>query len=495
MDQNLTMHPRSLRAEGSKWFGLTCRLSSELSEVLHREQIAGRSAEILFESDKKGIIRIEGKIAFEITISDSNVVEPYKLNRQNQDLTYLGPVVGRCTIISLGTSIGIGTGAEVGASSDKKKPNKLDMQAFKLLTAESSSRKRPPTHRQPISGGIGAESSLSKRAKTKTRKLKVKSSAGPQRSSVVLCDVPLTASSGQVESFFSGLNVIDIFSVPKSVKIVDIGANKIEGVTDVYVNFGSNLSADLAEKRSGEELRGHSAVNPIVKVVDEVDWNMSKGMGLNLRLNAKSMTTASKLASLLVLSQSVFCNPADQETFRRILLQRDSFPDVVHIRSNLDKIIWNSETAYDPLLVESLAVLSIRQQKKGPKRGLSIKRNVNSGNLVDDSVKCRQTERVPSSWNALRIAEAILPASHTGAVGVACTVQTLLKQLRHLQAIYLISNTELEEICAVDGTIQVKANHQKKEHADFAEMLQRMHHWYASLQCIFWRRDVIESHF
>ena len=88
MDQNLTMHPRSLRAEGSKWFGLTCRLSSELSEVLHREQIAGRSAEILFESDKKGIIRIEGKIAFEITISDSNVVEPYKLNRQNQDLTY-----------------------------------------------------------------------------------------------------------------------------------------------------------------------------------------------------------------------------------------------------------------------------------------------------------------------------------------------------------------------------------------------------------------------
>jgi hypothetical protein len=85
----------------SGWFALTCGLSSELSSLLSDGK---HDVEIMWTSERKGVILVDGKAAFDVVLSESKVVEPYRLDQQNKELSYFGPVLGRCSTMSLGQS-------------------------------------------------------------------------------------------------------------------------------------------------------------------------------------------------------------------------------------------------------------------------------------------------------------------------------------------------------------------------------------------------------
>ena len=502
------------------WFALTCGLSSELSSLLSDGK---HDVEIMWTSERKGVILVDGKAAFDVVLSESKVVEPYRLDQQNKELSYFGPVLGRCSTMSLGQSTAGGpnlnaTAAAAAAATataaaacgpEKKKTNrmnKLDEETVKMLSSSSaaalpSSRKRAASKMAELvmQGKKKTELARNERKKARTGKRNA-APASRQTSSVVLRNLPMVISAGQVDKFFSGLGVVEIFSVPNQNVLEN--ASSFEGTTDLYVLFGSDVSAGLAAKRSGETMHlpleaAVRSIKPTVEIVDEIEWSMSKGMGVPLPLSVKSTTTLSRLESLFALARSTFRCSDDQSAFLRVLLQRKTMPDIgAKVKESLEGVSWNPDCLFDPLLVDFLATPEIAGKATRFQMKLANRKAVPSWL---QGAKFKQADKLPSRWNPVHISDALLLSggvSHvvdTAAVpraeSLVDSLRDLLWLLQHLKGICLIYAGSAAEAAVEVGPPASTVKSSLVSRNELVETLSRMHRWYSGVLCAVWRTE------
>ena len=484
-------------ARQSNWFSLSCAVSNELSDVLATSEV-----HIIFQSEKSGVITVDGEAAFEVMLEEPKLIEPFDLNEEQREMTHLGPVLKRCTIMSIGAGVhGISSGGGLGERLETKayRTSKLDLQTVKKLSVETSHQKR---------------SSSAKSAERVVRLVQQRRQQGNPRkkvkrvsatSSVVLRGIPVTISAGQIGQFFAGLDVVDIFSVPNHLEMNEAEdgstATTFNGTSDVFVLFGSDVSAGLAEKRSGEPLDRLrlKAVNPTVEIVDQLEWNMSKGVGVQLRLSSKSVTTCSALESLFAYGSTVFRNDNDREEFHRLLLQRENVPSVLKLcKESLEGLLWSPEVLFNPLLAAKINVATLGNSGRG-KRKRKLEQSQSQGiQLYKDPL------RVPARWNPVEIANSFLlpaanlpqPASHNRkdeGLDLIQNLRSIVAKVQHLKAVALIASTSLSSADYDSEDHAITVDPQTKPEAELGALLSRMHSWYSGLLCMRWRRDIEET--
>ena len=479
-------------ASQSNW-SLSCAVSNELSEVLATSEV-----HIIFQSEKSGVITVDGEVAFEVMLEEPKLIEPFGLNEEQRELTHLGPVLKRCTIMSIGAGVrGVSSGCGVGEGLETKayRTSKLDLQTVKKLSAETSHQKRPSVSRGCAEQVVRLVQQRRRQQGNPRKKVKRASAT----SSVVLRGIPVTTSAGQIGQFFAGLDVVDIFSVPNHLEMnvsEDGCTATFKGTSDVFVLFGSDVSAGLAEKRSGEPLDRLrlKAVNPTVEIVGQLEWNMSKGVGVQLRLSSKSVTTCSAFESLFAYGSTVFRNDNDKEEFFRLLLQRENVPRVLKLcKESLEGLLWSPEVIFDSLLAAKINVATLGGSGRG-KRKRKLDQSQSQGiQLYKDPL------RVPARWNPVEIVGSfLLPAANLplstlhnreDEEDLIQSLRSIVAQIQHLKAVALISGTTCLSSADYDLT-GIHSDPQTKPEAELGHLLSRMHSWYSGLLCMSWRREI-----
>jgi len=475
-----------------EWWGLSYALSAELEAVLE-ERGGGGDVEIEFQSYERGTILVNGVVVFDVTISETRLVEPYRLNAQLTEMTYCGPILGRCTIMSRdgkGVIGGGGKGAAGGGAGKKTSRSAavLDMQAVKDLQGNAPQRKKRKLT------GLNAEQTAGKlRKKSSARKAggtvsSATGSTGLTTSCVVLKALPLHVTVGQIDSFFSGLDAIEIYAVPNKVELTttELGSHSFQGTANLFVVFSSPVSAHLAEMRSGESLHMLSSgskmlmIKPVVQVVSEDDMLLPRGVGLRLVMSSgKSFSAASKLETILTHAASVFLRQDDMDVFRNFLLCQDEALALKDVEKAIAEIEWKPRFVFNPMLSYTSATLGDTKgsKKKGKKQVVQA--------VVESEDPFNAANEVPPQWNAVLIHETLCSCCGTlDDLELISRIERNLRLVKLLQGLTTLASTRVGE-----GGVSPTT----KQELDLAEHLKRLCTMISAVHAVLFRKSVLSS--
>ena len=474
-----------------EWWGLSYALSAELEAMLE-ERSGGGDVEIEFQSYERGTILVDGVVVFDVTISETRLVEPYRLNAQLTEMTYCGPIWGRCTIMSRdgkGMMGGGGKGAAGGGEGKKRSAAVLDMQAVKDLQGNA------PPKKKKMSTGLKAEQTVGKlRKKSSSRKGggAVSSAAGSNgltTSCVVLKALPLHVTVGQIDSFFSGLDAIEVYAVPNHVEytLTELGSHSFQGTANLFVVFSSPVSAQLAEMRSGESMHMLSSgskmlmVKPVVQVVSEDDMLLPRGMGLRLVMSSgKSSSAASKLENILTYAATIFFRQDDMEIFRNFLLCQDEALALKEVEKAIAEMQWKPKFVFNPMLSFTSATIG---DTKGSKKKKGKKQEAQAVVAVEDPFNA--ANEVPPQWNAVLIHETLSRCCSTvHELELVSRVERNLRLVKLLQGLAILASTRVYEGGVSPST---------KPEVDLAEHLKRLCTMLSAVHTVLFRKSVLSS--
>ena len=497
--QEMTISPRG--SNGADCVALSHKLGDGLKEAM---QAKGGNLEIIFYSNESGAILVDGKVAFDVTVSVSDLLEPYVTDDSGQ-LKYRCSVLGRCTVSARGSSSSSSSSSSAAAASSARhdgpqRPvaNKMDMKAVKAASSLELNKPVQPRVRRVNTSNKAAAQSLGVRGvgtNNDGAKKRKRGDAKATTSCAVLRSIPLRTTQAELGSFLLDLNAVDMFCLPHAldVGIDDAGDGELslaDCLCDVYVVFDTVVAASLAQKRSGEKISVSSssssslskfssqrAVAVTVDIASEQDLFLAQGLGMRLcsqsKIGAagsgKSASALSKLRSVRSSIESLSASQSDRDAFRRVLLQNGT-----QRRNALEELLqgisWRPAAVFDETLLDLFEITN----------GVAVVAR-DCGNRPQD---------FPDAWSTRCISQTFFASAIQGQDAPA---KLALKDTEPLQYTVHALGT-IKHLLSVSALECVQADDEgSARHAPLLEFLTRLYALYSAILCVLWKKRMNED--